>query len=105
MDLESIADQVMLDNVRRILIKPNFVSTDCQLAATHVDAVRAEGAALFSTREGYCNFGYESLIEEYGVDLIDLSSDDTVPVQIFCRRLCPMTTHLTHAVVEVDYRI
>ena len=119
--LESIADQVRLNGVRRVLVKPNFVSTDRQLAATHVDAVRAvlgfirdrydgsivvaEGAALSSTLEGYQNFGYESLVEEYGVELVDLNDDDTVPVQICDRRLRPMVVHLARSVVEADYRI
>jgi uncharacterized protein (DUF362 family) len=120
--LESIADQVRLNGVRRVLIKPNFVSTDCQLAATHVDAVRAvldfirdrydgsivvaEGAALSSTWEGYRNFGYESLVDEYGIDLIDLNDgDDTVPVRVYNRRLRPMTVHLARTVVETDYCI
>ena len=39
--LELIADQVSLADKRRILIKVNFVSARRQLAATHVDAVRA----------------------------------------------------------------
>lgn len=120
--LESVADQVRLNGVRRILVKPNFVSTDCQLAATHVDAVRAvlgfirdhydgsivvaEGAALSSTWEGYRKFGYELLADEYGAGLIDLNDgDDTVPVRVYNRRLRPMTVHLARAVVEADYRI
>ena len=32
--LESIADQIKLDTVRRVLIKPNFVSVSRQLAST-----------------------------------------------------------------------
>jgi uncharacterized protein (DUF362 family) len=119
--LERIADQARLDGVHRVLIKPNFVSTDRQLAATHVDAVRAvlnfvrgrydgpivvaEGAALSSTWEGFRHFGYESLVEEYGVELGDLNDDDTVPVQIYGRRLRPLTVHLARTVVEAGYRI
>jgi uncharacterized protein (DUF362 family) len=120
--LESIADQVRLNRVRRILVKPNFVSTDCQLAATHIDAIRAvlgfirdrydgeivvaEGAALSSTWEGYRNFGYESLADEYGVDLVDLNNDDnTVPVRVYDRRFRPITVHLARTVVDADYRV
>ena len=119
--LEAISGQVRLDGVRRVLVKPNFVSTDHPLAATHVDAVRAvlnfirarydgsiivaEGAALSSTGEGFSNFGYESLIDEYGVELIDLNGDDTVAVRIYSRYLRPLTIQLARTVVEADYRI
>ena len=119
--LESIAGQVRLDGVRRVLVKPNFVSTDHQLAATHVDAVRAvlnfirrrydgsivvaEGAALSSTGEGFSNFGYESLADEYSVELSDINGDDTVPVQIYSRYLRPLTIQLARTIAEADYRI
>lgn len=69
--LEGIANDVKLAGVRRILVKPNFVVVDRQLAATHVDAVRAvldflraryhgpiavaQGAALDPAREGLRN--------------------------------------------------
>ena len=119
--LESIAGQIRLNGVHRVLVKPNFVSVNRQLAATHVDAVRAvldfvrarydgpivvaEGAALSPTWEGFRNYGYEPLVEEYGVELVDLNADDTVPVRIYDRRLRPLTVHLARTVVESDYRI
>jgi len=119
--LENIADHVRLDSVRCVLVKPNFVSVDRPLASTHVDAVRAilafvrarysgaivvaEGAALSSTSEGFRNYGYEPLVERYGVELVDLNADDTVPVQVYNRRLRPLTVHLARTVVEADYRI
>ena len=119
--LERIADQVRLSTVCRVLVKPNFVSVSHQLAATHVDAVRAvlgfvraryagsivvaEGAALSPTWEGFHNFDYERLVEEYGVELVDLNADDAVPVQIYDRRLRPLTVYLARRVVEADYRI
>ncbi len=119
--LDGIADQVRLDTVPRILVKPNFVSVNLQLAATHVDAVRAvldfvrarysgpivvaEGAAMSPTWEGFRNYGYEPLVEEYDVRLVDLNADDTVPVQIYDRRLRPLTVHLARTVVEAGYRI
>ena len=121
--LASIADQVRLDDVRRVLVRPNFVSTDCQLAATHVDAIRAvldfvrahcgydgsivvaEGAAMSATWEGFRNFGYEPLVAEYGVELVDLNGDETTPAQIYDRRLRPLTVRLARTIVEADYRI
>ena len=119
--LESIADQVRLDTVRQVLVKPNFVSVNRQLAATHVDAVRAvldfvraryegpivvaEGAAMSPTREGFRNYGYEPLVEEYTVELVDLNADDTLPVQVYDRRLRPLTVYLARTVAEADYRV
>lgn len=119
--LEGVAGQVRLDTASRVLVKPNFVSVDRQLAATHVDAIRAvldfvrarydgpivvaEGAAMSPTWEGFRNFGYEPLAEEYGVELVDLNVDDTVPVRIYDRHLRPLTVYLARTVVETDYRI
>ena len=119
--LNLIADQVALNGVRSVLIKPNFVSVSRQLAATHVDAVRAvldflrprydgrvvvaEGAALSSTWEGFRAFGYDGLVEEYGVELVDLNADDVVPVRVVDRRLRPLELYLARTVVEADYRI
>lgn len=118
--LASIEGEIELA-ARCVLVKPNFVSVDRQLAATHVDAVRAtldfiraryagrivvaEGAALSLTSDGFRNYGYEPLIEEYGVELVDLNRDDVAPVQIYSRRLRPLTVYLARTVVEADYRI
>ena len=119
--LETIADQVDLSGVRQVLVKPNFVSTRRPLAVTHVDAVRvvldflrarydgpvvvAEGAALEPTWEGFRNYGYEPLVEEYGVELRDLNGDETVEVEARDRRLRPMRLRLARTVAEADFRI
>ncbi|MDY6877711.1 MAG: DUF362 domain-containing protein [Chloroflexota bacterium] len=119
--LEGVADQGRLDTVSRVLVKPNFVSVDRQLAATHVDAIRAvldfvrarydgsivvaEAAAMSPTWEGFRNFGYEALVEEYGIELVDLNADDSVPVRIYDRHLRPLTVYLARTAVEADYRI
>jgi uncharacterized protein (DUF362 family) len=119
--LRTIEDSVDLADVQRLLIKPNFVSVERQLAATHVGAVRAvldfvrarydgtvivaEGAAVSPTREGFHRFDYESLVDAYGVELLDLNADETVPVLIYDRRLRPLTVSLARTAVEADYRI
>lgn len=87
--LELIADDIIkAARGRRIVIKPNFVSTTRQLASTHVDHVRGildffkemaatemtvAEAACGDTLEGFRNFGYRALVEEYGVRLVDLN--------------------------------
>lgn len=104
-----------------LLIKPNFVSTRNQLAATHVEAVRAlldflkphyggsitigEGAGLTDTFEGFHLFGYEPLIEEYGVRLIDLNRDRWVKVKVYDRNLASLELRLAKSAWESPYRI
>ncbi len=90
--LELISDEIRrgIGN-RRVIIKPNLVSTTVALAATHVDQIRGildflsgfykerviiAEAAAGDTLEGYRNFGFFELTEEYDVELIDLNRED-----------------------------
>ncbi len=76
---------------RRVVIKPNNVSTDNQLAATHVDAligileflksIRKLDNAIIAessagpTMRGFENFGYMTLVDKYRVKLVDLDQE------------------------------
>ena len=89
--LKKIEDDVLASiGNRKILIKPNFVITTRQLAATHADAVRGildflephhkkqiiVGESTISrqgTFDGFKNYGYLPLEKEYNVKLIDLN--------------------------------
>lgn len=89
--LKLIEDQVLSGiKGKQILIKPNFVQTNKQLAATHVDAVRGileflrphykkeiligeSAPSKEGTMAGYKNYGYEDLVQKYRVKLIDLN--------------------------------
>ncbi len=89
--LKRIEDQVFAGiGNRTVLIKPNFVQTSRQLAATHVDAMRGileflrghhkkeilvgEAAATKEgTLAGYKNYGYQALERAYKVKLVDLN--------------------------------
>lgn len=120
--LELIRDDIAesLKGKRKVLVKPNFVSDSVQLAATHVDTVRAildvvmplssgkvvigEGSAC-DTFTGYRNFGYFRLREEYGVDLLDLNSDDYVELEVFDRKFRRFKIGVSRTVYECDYRI
>lgn len=91
--LEKIEDEVLASiGGKKILIKPNFVSCDIPLCATHVDAVRAildfltphykqqiiigESTAMKKrTPEGFKNYGYLALQKEYNVKLVDLNEN------------------------------
>ncbi|MFA5927348.1 MAG: DUF362 domain-containing protein [Patescibacteria group bacterium] len=81
---------------KRIVVKPNCVIDNVQLAATHRDAldsllsfiaphasqqiVLAEGAGIGDTMSAFKNYGYLSLQEKYDLALIDLNEDapDTI---------------------------
>ena len=113
-------DEIQLDEVKDILIKVNFVSPTRQLASTHVEGVRAlldflrprydgpitiaEGSSS-DTSAGYRNFGYLKLVDEYGVQVVDLNRDDWVWVQVYDRHLQPMELRAARSVVQSDYRI
>ena len=89
--LKLIEDQVFSGiKGKQILIKPNFVQTSNQLAATHADAIRGileflrphykkeiiigEAAATKEgTLIGYKNYGYNDLVQKYKVKLVDLN--------------------------------
>lgn len=89
--LKLIEDQVLSGiKGKQILIKPNFVQTNKQLAATHADAIRGIleflrphykkeiliGEAAPSkegTMAGYKNYGYQDLVDKYKVKLIDFN--------------------------------
>jgi len=90
--LKKIEDEVLasIGDKKKILIKPNFVITSRQLAATHVEAVRGIldflkphfkhqiiiGESTISrqgTFDGFKNYGYLPLEKEYKVKLVDLN--------------------------------
>jgi uncharacterized protein (DUF362 family) len=121
--LRLIEEQVEHDvkDKKRILVKPNFVSTSRQLAATHVDAVKAvldlltqnhsgviligEGPANSSLTTGLTNFNYLALRDEYDVEFLDLNRDNWVEVEGYNAQLRPLTFRLSKSVVESDYRV
>ena len=84
---------------RRVIIKPNNVSTTAQLAATHVEAligildflksinkldnvVIAESATA-PTMQGFQNFGYTTLVDKYKVKLVDLDQEKFQTIMAF----------------------
>ena len=119
--LEQIADTVDLNNARRLLVKPNFVSVKRQLSSTHVDAVRAvldflrergvghiviaEYAGCGSAMEGFRTFGYLPLLDEYDVELVDLAVEEWVDATIFNRSLQATPAKVARRIVESDFRV
>lgn len=85
---------------RRVVIKPNNVSIDTPLCATHADCIEgileflksigrtediiiAESAAGGPTLEGFSNYGYTKLASKYPVKLVDLDHEPVEAVHVF----------------------
>ena len=99
--LKPFSDQIRRATVdKRIVLKPNNVSTETQLAATHVDTLEgileflksvgrtdnviiAESSAANSTLDGFGNFGYYSLASRYHVKLVDLDQEAYKILNVF----------------------
>lgn len=99
--LKPFANQVaQAIGAKRIIIKPNFVAVDNQLAATHAESVEgildflksinkldnvviAESAANGPAMEGYDNYKYTKLADKYGVKLLDLDEQGFELVHVF----------------------
>jgi uncharacterized protein (DUF362 family) len=87
---------------RRVIIKPNNVSTTNQLAASHADALtgicdflkaigKLENAiiaesALGMTRTAFENFGYFKVAEKYKIGTMDLDTDKISTVMAFSEK-------------------
>ena len=121
--LKKIEDQILpaIGN-KKILIKPNFVVTTRQLAATHVDAVRGIldflkphykkqvtiGESTISkqgTFHGYENYGYLPLEKEYGVKLIDLNKQPWQYRYVFGRGHRPEPIRIISTFLDSDVYI
>ncbi len=106
---------------KKIVIKPNFVSSSNQLAATHKDSVRAildiisqftdrkiiiaESAAIGSAMDGFKNYDYFSLKDSYNVDFVDLDQESYQEVEIYDRNMKKMKVEISSLLVEADFRI
>jgi uncharacterized protein (DUF362 family) len=118
--LNLIEDEIDLSAKSNVFIKVNFVSTLNQLAATHVDAVRAlleflrhryDGKITIgeSTEtpaiEGYHRFGYMDLTKYYNVKMVDINEGDWIQVDLYDSSLRPMKLRYSRQVAESDCRI
>jgi len=99
-----------------VMVKPNFVTTMNQLAATHVDTTRATleylsgkgvtefilavGPALGTPDSGFDNYGYRALSNDFKVEFMDLNTDDRIPVPAFDDHLNPQTLYMSKRLSE-----
>ena len=119
--LELIADDIVkgTEGKRRVVIKPNFVSTSIQLASTYAEHARAliaffrerfEGDVVIAeaapgsmnTDDGYRNFGYYALRDELGVELIDLNQDDFDVLYVVSEDLVPHPVRVARTLLDPD---
>ena len=85
---------------KRVVLKPNNVSIDIPLCATHVDTLEgilefmksigkadqciiAESAAGGATMDGFSNYGYMKLLNKYPVKLVDLDAEKIETMYVF----------------------
>jgi len=106
---------------RRIVLKPNFVSTTVPLAASSAEAAKAvldflksltkekiiiaEGAAHNDTDAGFKNLGYYELAKDYRVEFVDLNCDKTIDFEIFSSDLKLFRVKIAKTIFESDFRI
>ena len=105
-------------NAKRVVIKPNCVSDKVQLAATHVDTLRAviefirphvrgqitlaEGTSLGETMTAFKNFGYLDIQDQYDLEVIDLNTDAFGEIELldkFCR---PQKARVAKTILDSD---
>ncbi|HIJ53525.1 MAG TPA: DUF362 domain-containing protein [Planctomycetes bacterium] len=122
--LKNIEDEILgsLEGKKKILIKPNFVITSRQLAATHVDAVRGIldflkphykgritiGESTISkegTFDGFKNYGYLPLEKEYKVKLVDLNRQSWQYRYVFGRGHRPTPIRIISTFLDPDLYI
>jgi uncharacterized protein (DUF362 family) len=85
---------------RRVILKPNNVSTEIPLCATHADTLEgileflksirklnnviiAESAANAPTFDGFSNYGYFKLADKYPVKFVDLDKEGFETLYVF----------------------
>ena len=106
-----------------VLIKPNMVRTDTMNAATHVDALQAvleylqkykrrisritigEGPAGSPAQEGFTNYGYLRLAEEFQVDFMDLNQDSHTRTYVYQIEGEEIQVRIATSSLEYDYTI
>jgi uncharacterized protein (DUF362 family) len=116
--LECISDDIKRGIIgRQVVMKPNFVSTSIQLAASHVDQMRGildffrdfykgkiiiAEAACGDTQSAFRNFGYYSLLDEYDVELLDLNQDTYKLIQIEDSKGNPFNVKVSSLLLDED---
>jgi len=121
--LELIKPETSPDRIkdRRVLVKPNLVSSSVELASVHVDAVRAvvdfiqtfgpqriivaEGSTS-DTSKAFERFGYGRLERDYSsVELVDLNKDSSDAVVFETLDGAERKVRVSSTVKECDFKV
>ncbi len=110
-----------LKKAERIVVKPNCVVDNFQLASTHVDALHAvfefikpyarnqitlaEGTGVGDTVEAFKNYDYFSLQETYGFSVVDLNNDEFEEIELIDKNEKPWKAQISKTITESDYLI
>ncbi|MFC1900154.1 DUF362 domain-containing protein [Chloroflexota bacterium] len=118
--LRLIEKDIDLTRKSNLFIKVNFVLTDNQLAATHVDGVRTllkflreryngnitiGESTLGPVSKGFENYGYLDLVKEFDVELVDLNDGECEMFELYNSELQPMKVHFSRQLLASDYLI
>jgi len=105
---------------RRVVLKPNNVNINVQLASTHVDTLEgileflksinklgnviiAESAANGPTLDGFENFGYFRLTTKYNAKMVDLDQQPYDTVWVFDEKdFRPHPVRMSHLMLDPD---
>ncbi len=105
---------------KRVILKPNNVSINEQLASTHADTLEgileffksinrldnviiAESAANGPTFDGFENFGYLRLATKYNVKLLDLDQQPFDTIWVFDEKdVRPHPVRISHLMLDPD---
>lgn len=110
-----------IKTAKNVVIKPNCVVTDYQLAATHVEAldsllefiypyvknqiVLAEGTGIGETVDAFKNYGYFGIQEKYGFAFTDLNKDEFETIELFDRNNKKWSAQVAKTILNSDYLI
>lgn len=110
-----------LKNAKSVVIKPDCIVADNQLAATHVDAIEsvlffirpfvkgqitlAEGASIGNTVDAFKNYDYYKLQDAYDLAIVDLNTDDHKFVDLVDKNGEPWQARVSETLLNSDYII
>ena len=106
---------------KQLVIKPNMVVTNRELCATHKDALRAlleylkpiykgqiiiaESSSSVNSSDGFKNYGYTDLENEYNIKFVDLNTTKGKPYFILDRNLHLDKIEIADIFANPDYYI
>jgi len=107
-----------LKNARSVVIKPNCVTGNNQLAATHADAldavlafirphikgqvILAEGSGIGHTLENFKNYDYLKLQDRYDLEIVDLNTDEGTEIELVNKKGGAVTAQIAKTIANSD---